>query len=68
MSISGKNQVRNQASNVWFDLKIPFYDIILLVILSGLFLNFVTKLHTKYFIYEKKITHRMLCIVLSDGL
>ena len=62
MSISGKNQVRNQASNVWFDLKIPFYDIILLVS------YFVTKLHTKYFIYEKKITHRMLCIVLSDGL
>ena len=60
MSISGKNQVRNQASNVWFDLKIPFYDIILLVSYP--------ELHTKYFIYEKKITHRMLCIVLSDGL
>lgn len=67
MSISGKNQVRNQASNVWFDLKIPFYDIILLVSYPDYFL-FVTKLHTKYFIYEKKITHRMLCIVLSDGL
>ena len=59
MSISGKNQVRNQASNVWFDLKIPFIRIIS---------YFVTKLHTKYFIYEKKITHRMLCIMLSDGL
>ena len=61
MSISGKNQVRNQASNVWFDLKIPFYPIRIIS-------YFVTKLHTKYFIYEKKITHRMLCIMLSDGL
>ena len=67
MSISGKNQVRNQASNVWFDLKIPFYDIILLVSIR-IISYFVTKLHTKYFIYEKKITHRMLCIMLSDGL
>ena len=38
MSISGKNQVRNQASNVWFDLKIPFYDIILLVSYPDYFL------------------------------
>lgn len=67
MSISGKNQVRNQASNVWFDLKIPFYDIILLVTYPDYFL-LCNKIHTKYFIYEKKITHRMLCIVLSDGL
>ena len=65
MSISGKNQVRNQASNVWFDLKIPFYDIILLVSYPDYFL-LCNKI--KYFIYEKKITHRMLCIMLSDGL
>ena len=45
MSISGKNQVRNQASNVWFDLKIPFYDIILLVS------------YPDYFLLCNKITH-----------
>ena len=50
MSISGKNQVRNQASNVWFDLKIPFYDIILLVS------------YPDYFLLWNKITHEILYI------
>ena len=53
MSISGKNRVRNQASNVWFDLKIPFYDIILLVSYPDYFL-LCNKNYTLNTLYMKK--------------
>ena len=55
MSISGKNQVRNQASNVWFDLKIPFYDIILLVSYPDYFLLCNKKLRKECNLLEMSI-------------